>query len=92
MNRMGKVSNKKADDALKTQFGIRETLIQIASEGRRQVNIQPTSPAYVSDLKTAVNEIAAGVAGNFNLNNSGNMVRLVAVAPRKKRERIKIKH
>lgn len=88
---MRKVSNKKADDALKTQSGIRETLIRIASEGRRQVNIQPTSPTYVSDLKTAVNEIAAGVTGDFNL-NSGEVVRLVAVSPRKKRERINIKH
>lgn len=89
---MRKISNKKADDALKTQSGIRETLIQIASEGRRQVNIQPTSPAYVSDLKTAVNEIAAGVAGYSNSNKNGDVVRLVPVSPRKKRERINIKH
>ena len=89
---MRKISNKKADDALKIQSGIRETLIQIASEGRRQVNIQPTSPAYVSDLKTAVNEIAAGVAGYSNSNKSGDVVRLVPVSRRKKRERINVKH
>jgi hypothetical protein len=89
---MRKISNKKADDALKIQSVIRETLIQIASEGRRQVNIQPTSPAYVSDLKTAVNEIAAGVAGYSNSNKNVDVVRLVPVSRRKKRERINVKH
>lgn len=89
---MRKPAGKKADDALRTQSGIRETLIRIASEGRRQVNIQPTSPAYVSELKTAVNEIAAGVAVNSNLNKNSDVVRLVAVSPRKKQDRIHIKH
>lgn len=89
---MRKSVGKKANDTLRMQSGIRETLIQIASEGRRQVNIQPTSPSYVSDLKTAVNEIAAGVAGNSKFDNRGDVVRVVAVSPRKKRERIIVNH
>ena len=88
---MRKTSDKKVNEALKIQSGLRDTLIQIASERGRQVNIQPTSPAYVSDLKIAVNEIAVGVDGNF-IKSHGDAVRVVTVSPRQKRERITVNH
>lgn len=86
MRKMRKIKNPKSDDAQKTQSGLRDTLIKIATERRRQVNIQPTSPAYVSDLKVAVNEIAAGMA-NSNLTYRRDVVREMAVSSRKKQQR-----
>ena len=81
---MREIADQKSDDALNIQSGLRDKLIKIATERRRQVNIKPTSPAYVSDLKVAVNEIAAGMA---NSNYRRDVVRETAVSTRKKQKK-----